>query len=74
MKAKSATAKSELVFDNADMSPNMPVSLADFYGHTIAAQISDLQGKAAMLRIAEDYERLAKRAQTRAIGTNPNSN
>ena len=50
--------------------------------HTIANQIDDLQAKAAMLRIAEDYamlriaedyERLAKRAGQRAIGRPPNS-
>jgi hypothetical protein len=40
---------------------------------TIANQIDDLQAKAAMLRIAEDYERLAKRAGQRAIGRPPNS-
>jgi hypothetical protein len=40
----------------------------------IADQITDLPAKAAMLRIAEDYERLAKRAEKRAIGQPPNSN
>jgi hypothetical protein len=39
----------------------------------MAVQIDDLQAKAAMLRIAEDYERLAKRAEQRAIGRPPNS-
>jgi hypothetical protein len=36
--------------------------------------IDDLPAKAAMIRIAEDYERLAKRAEQRAIGREPNSN
>jgi len=31
---------------------------------TIAEQMSDLQSKDAMLRIAKDYERLAERAET----------
>jgi hypothetical protein len=39
----------------------------------MAEQTYDLQAKAAMLRIAEDYERLAKRTEARAIGHPPNS-
>jgi hypothetical protein len=39
----------------------------------MADQLSDLQAKAAMLRIAEDYERLAERAKARASGREPNS-
>jgi hypothetical protein len=39
----------------------------------MADQLSDLQAKAAMLRIAEDYERLAERAKARASGRAPNS-
>jgi len=41
---------------------------------TIADQLTDLQAKAAMLRIADDYERLAERAAARAVGRQPNSN
>src|ERR1700730_8460655 len=41
---------------------------------TLAAQIRDAQARVAMLRIADDYERLAKRAEARAIGRDPNSN
>jgi hypothetical protein len=39
----------------------------------MADQLSDLQAKAAMLRIAEDYERLAERAKARASGRAPKS-
>ena len=36
---------------------------------TIAEQMSDLQSKDAMLRIAKDYERLAERAEQRGKGS-----
>ena len=36
---------------------------------TIAEQMSDLQSKDSMLRIAKDYERLAKRAEQRGKGS-----
>jgi hypothetical protein len=39
----------------------------------MAEQIDDVLAQAAMLRIAEDYEQLAKRAEARAIGGPPNS-
>ena len=38
---------------------------------TVADQMNDLQSKEAMLRIAEDYERLARRARERAKGEGP---
>jgi hypothetical protein len=41
---------------------------------TLANQMSDPYGKIAMLRIADEYERLAKRAAARAVGRDPNSN
>jgi hypothetical protein len=34
----------------------------------MADHLNDLEAKAAMLRIAEDYERLAERAKARASG------
>jgi molecular chaperone GrpE (heat shock protein) len=34
----------------------------------LANQMNDSEGKDAMLRIAQDYERLAKRAERRAAG------
>jgi hypothetical protein len=40
---------------------------------SIADQINDPQSKEAMLRIANDYERLAERAKQRAKGS-PQSN
>jgi hypothetical protein len=40
----------------------------------LAHQINDSHAKIAMLRIADEYERLAKRAAARAIGRDPNSN
>ena len=36
---------------------------------TIAEQMSDLNSKDAMLRIAKDYERLAERAEQRGKGS-----
>ena len=36
---------------------------------TIAEQMSDLNSKDAMLRIAKDYERLAERAERRGKGS-----
>ena len=36
---------------------------------TIAEQMSDLNSKDAMLRIATDYERLAERAEQRGKGS-----
>jgi hypothetical protein len=40
----------------------------------LANQMNDAEAKVAMLRIAEDYERLAQRAEGRALGRLPNSN
>jgi len=37
----------------------------------LAKQMNDSESKDAMLRIAEDYERLAKRAEDRAVGRLP---
>jgi hypothetical protein len=37
----------------------------------LAGQMNDSESKDAMLRIAEDYERLAKRAEDRAAGCLP---
>jgi hypothetical protein len=39
----------------------------------LANQMNDAEAKVAMLRIAEDYERLAQRAEGRALGRVPNS-
>jgi hypothetical protein len=39
----------------------------------LAKQMNDAEAKVAMLRIAEDYERLAQRAEGRALGCRPNS-
>jgi hypothetical protein len=38
----------------------------------LANQMNDSESKDAMLRIAEDYERLAQRAEDRALGRLPN--
>jgi hypothetical protein len=38
----------------------------------LASQMNDSESKDAMLRIAQDYERLAKRAEHRAAGRLPN--
>jgi hypothetical protein len=40
----------------------------------MAEKIDGSQAKDEMLQIAEHYERLAKRAQARAMGRPPNSN
>jgi hypothetical protein len=40
----------------------------------LADQINDSYAKVAMLRIADEYEHLAKRAAARAVGRDPNSN
>src|SRR5262249_41555143 len=40
----------------------------------LANQMNDVEAKVAMLRIAEDYERLAQRAEGRPLGRLPNSN
>jgi hypothetical protein len=40
----------------------------------LANQMNDSEAKVAMLRIAEDYEHLAERAEDRALGRLPNSN
>jgi hypothetical protein len=39
----------------------------------LAGQLNDLDAKIAMLRIADEYERLAKRASARVAGRDPNS-
>jgi hypothetical protein len=38
----------------------------------LANQMNDSESRDAMLRIAEDYERLAKRAEDRTVGRLPN--
>jgi hypothetical protein len=38
----------------------------------LANQMNDGESRDAMLRIAEDYERLAKRAEDRTVGRLPN--
>jgi hypothetical protein len=38
----------------------------------LADQVSDLQTKSVMMRIADDYDRLATRAAARAAGRLPN--
>jgi hypothetical protein len=38
----------------------------------LANQMNDSESKHAMLRIAQDYERLAKRAELRGAGRVPN--
>jgi hypothetical protein len=38
----------------------------------LANQMNDSESKDAMLRIAEDYERLAQRAEDRALRRRPN--
>jgi hypothetical protein len=56
----------------------MPASFINYPAHwrqraeearTIAEQMSDLQSKDSMLRIAKDYERLAERAEQRKKGS-----
>ena len=39
----------------------------------LANEMNDSESKDAMLRIAEDYEHLAQRAEDRALGRLPNS-
>jgi hypothetical protein len=39
----------------------------------LAGQMTDPEAKATMLGIAEDYEKMAKRAQDRATGDSPQS-
>jgi hypothetical protein len=40
---------------------------------TRADQLADSRSKSAMLRIADDYELLANRAEARALGQSPKS-